>query len=141
MARGATLAELLTVLVIVGVTAAIVTPPLSRALDSASVHAAADRYAALHETARQLAVARSRLARLELDTTGPAATISLRQAGAWDTVRTWNLGGARLSATQTTITFSQLGLGFGASNTRLVFSRGTSAETLTVSRTGRLKRW
>ena len=39
------------------------------------------------------------------------------------------------------VTFSPLGIGFGASNTSIVFTSGAAAETLTVSRTGRLKRY
>jgi len=39
------------------------------------------------------------------------------------------------------VTFSTLGVGLGLSNARLIFSCGRAADTLTVSRTGRLKRF
>lgn len=139
--RGATLLELLSVVVIICIVTAIALPPLRREMDAAAVHAAADRYATLHEAARRLAVARGRLVRLTVDTARSEATIALRQGGGWDTVRTWALGEARLGTSQPVMAFAPTGLGFGLSNSRLVFTMGAAAETLTVSRTGRLKRW
>lgn len=142
MDRGATLPELLTVLAIVGICVSIAIPPLDRALDQAAVAEAADRYAAAHETTRQLAVARGTLARVELDTALRTATIALqRTRTAWDTVQVHPLGTARMQLTQKVVTFGPFGLGFGASNTRIVFARGAAADTLTVSRSGRLKRF
>ena len=139
--RGFTLPEMLLVLVLVGLAAGIVVPPLGRALDQAAVNEAAERYAVLHETARNLAIARGRNARVELDSTRREAVIALRRSGAvWDTLDAWTLGRAQLSASQTMITFSPLGIGTGASNTRIVFTAGIAAETVTVSRTGRLRR-
>lgn len=142
MSRGLTLPELLCVLAILGVTTAIVAPPLARALDRIAVDEAADRYAAVHETTRQLAIARSGLARLELDTARGTITMSWRGVtDAWDTVDTRPLGRARLAASGLAVTFTPYGFGWGFSNTTIVLSRGAAAETLTVSRSGRLKRW
>jgi Tfp pilus assembly protein FimT len=139
--RGITVPELLTVTVILGVLASVVTPPLARGLDRAAVHEASDRYAALHETTRQLAISRGSLARLELEPALKSGTVSWRRAGTtWDTILSRPLGSARLLASRRIVTFSPLGIGFGASNTRIIFSRGAAVETLTVSRTGRLKR-
>jgi type II secretion system protein H len=140
MSRGLTLPEMLTVLMIMGITAAIVAPPLRRSLDRAAVDDAADRYASLHEEARQIAVARGRPVRVELDTASRTATIAVANGGAWDTLQVQALGTASLSASRVVVTFSPLGIGFGASNTRVVIARGAAAETLTVSRTGRLRR-
>ena len=140
MDRGVTLLEMLVVIVIIGITASIVVPPLRRALDRAAVDDASDRYVAVHESARQLAVARGRLVRVELDTARRTATIEAAASGAWDTIAVHALGTASLTASRVIVTFSPLGVGFGASNTRLVLVRGEAAETLTVSRTGRLRR-
>jgi len=140
MNRGLTLPEMMIVLVIAGVAACIAVPPLRRSLDRVAVDDAADRYASLHELARQMAVARGRLVRVELDTTSRIATILVAARGAWDTASTQSLGTARLSASRVAVTFSPIGIGFGVSNTRLVLARGAAAETLTVSRTGRLRR-
>ena len=140
--RGATLLEMLAVLVVIAVMTAVALPPLHRALDQAAVRAAADRYATLFEAARDLALRRARLVQLTVDTARVEATMTMRQSGGrWDTVRTWALGEAQLATSQPSVAFAPIGIGFGLSNSRLVFSRGAAAETLTVSRTGRLKRW
>lgn len=137
-----TLPELVTVTVIIGVVTAIVTPPLVRSLDRLAVRQSADRYAILHETARQLAIARSRPVRISLDTAGPTASLAAQRTRTdWDTLFVRPLGSARLATGQPVVTFGPLGFALGLSNTTLIFSRGAFAETLTVSRTGRLKRW
>jgi hypothetical protein len=42
--------------------------------------------------------------------------------------------------TRDSIAFYPSGLGYGAANTRLIVSRGAAAETVTVSRAGRVRR-
>lgn len=139
--RGATLLELLCVLAIVGVLTAIAVPPVARSLDRAAASAAADRYAILFEATRSTAVSRARFTRLALDTMRAEAAILLADSGgAWDTLRVWRLGTVAIESGLPVAAFSPLGMGWGLSNGRVVFRRGAAAETLTVSRTGRLKR-
>jgi prepilin-type N-terminal cleavage/methylation domain-containing protein len=139
--RGATLPEMLTVLLIVGVLASLVMPPLRRTMDQLAVDGAASTFAAMHERARSLAVARSRLSRIELDSVRGDALVLVRDSlSGWDTLDVRPLGRVRFSASRVVVTFSPVGIGFGLSNTRIVFSSGAAAETLTVSRTGRLRR-
>lgn len=139
--RGFTLPELLLVLIIIAVLASISVPPLGRALDRLAVDQAASRYESLHESARSIAVTRGRLSRVQLDSSRHTAVLELKRAPTtWDTLQTQDLGRARLSASQTMVTFSPIGIGFGASNTRIVFTAGVAAETVTVARTGRLRR-
>lgn len=140
--RGVTLPELLIVLVLIGIAASIVVPPLGRALDRAAVMEGAERYGTVHETARALAVARGKQTRVELDSSRREASVALRRGiSAWDTVEVRGLGRAGFAASRIIVTFSPIGIGFGASNTSIVFTAGAAAETLTVSRTGRLKRY
>jgi Tfp pilus assembly protein FimT len=140
--RGATLPELTSVILILGVMASVAVPPARRFVDRASVAAAADRYSAAHELTRHTAIARGRLARYEVDRGALRLTLSLRNPrGTWDTLRLFHLGEVQLTVSQPTVTFNPLGIGSGASNTTVVLSRGAAAETLTVSRTGRLRRW
>jgi prepilin-type N-terminal cleavage/methylation domain-containing protein len=141
--RGVTLLEMMIVLVLVGLIAVIAVPPLGRSLDRAAVVEGAERYGAVHETARALAIARGRQSRVELDPARHEAVTSLRvgSGAQWDTVDARSLGRASFTASRVIIVFSPIGVGFGASNTSVIFTAGLAAETLTVSRTGRLRRY
>ena len=124
-----------------GVLASVVMPPLGRALDRAAVQEGVERFASAHATTRELAISRGTLARLELDREAHTVTVSvLRTAKAWDTVATYPLGSAQIACTNPTMVFNPIGIGHGASNTRVIFSRGAAADTVTTSRTGRLRR-
>jgi prepilin-type N-terminal cleavage/methylation domain-containing protein len=139
--NGFTLPELLSVVGIAGILVSVVIPPVNRALDRAAVREGVERVAALHAAARQAAISRATLARLELDSLRRTATVSVRRAPlAWDTVAAGSVGSARMTFTNGTLVFGPLGLGYGASNTTVVFVRGTAADTVTTSRTGRLRR-
>lgn len=139
--RGVTLPEVVTVLVLIGLVASVAIHPMGHALDRVAADEGAQRYGAMFETARAFAIARARQSRLEIDTARRTVTIALKRAGGWDTVDQRPLGRARIEASQTVVTFSSLGVGFGLSNARIIFASGRSADTLTVSRTGRLKRF
>ncbi len=142
MPRGVTLPELMSVMLIMGVIASVVVPPATRLVDRATVGGAADRLTAMHEVARQTAIARGRPARYEVDRPRLRVVLSVRDPhGGWDTVRVFQLGEVQLSVSQPIVTFNPLGIGSGASNTTVILARGAAAETLTVSRTGRLRRW
>jgi Tfp pilus assembly protein FimT len=139
--RGATLPELTVVTLIIGVLASVVVPPVRRYLDQATVRGASERFVAVHAVTRQSAILSGRLSRYVVDRGTNTLVLSLRTPqGRWDTVRVVPLGDLRLTVSQPTVTFNPLGVGYGASNTTVIFARGVSAETVTVSRTGRLRR-
>ncbi len=140
MRRGVTLAELFTVLTLIGLILGIALPPLAHTLDRIAVDEAIDRYAALHETTRQLAIVRADLARIEIDTAQRTAALSVRGVPMWDTIDVRTLGDAEIATSQPAVTFSPIGYGWGLSNTTIIARRGGVAETVTISRTGRLKR-
>ncbi len=141
MRRGFTLAELVSVMTIAGILTSVALPPLRGALDRAAVREGVERLAAAHATARQLAVTTGALTRLEVDPVQRSVTVSRQRALArWDTVATYPLGSAAVQCSNRVLAFSPIGLGFGLSNTRVIFSRGTAADTVTTSRTGRLRR-
>jgi len=140
MRRGFTLPEVLTVIAIASILLSLVVPPLGRALDEAAVREGVERFAALHETTRQLAIANGTLARLQVDAPARSAALSVETDHGWDTVAVHPLGSATIACSNPTIVFGPLGVGYGTSNTRVIFSRGRYADTLTTSRTGRLRR-
>jgi len=140
--RGVTLPELTSTLLILGVVTSVIVPPARRLADRALVAGAADRYASVHEVTRNTAIARGRAARYEVDRTAHRLALSVRNArGTWDTLRVFELGDVGIATGQPVVTFNPLGIGSGLSNTTVALSRGAAAETLTVSRTGRLRRW
>lgn len=47
--------------------------------------------------------------------------------------------GVRLTATRDSMTYAPPGLGVGAANLRVTLTRGAAAETVTVSRLGRVR--
>jgi len=140
MERGTTLAEVMSVTLIVALMASVITPTARRMLDRIAVQNAAQQVAAIHETARQAAIARGTMARYEIAKDRPVvAFMAKSRSGSWDTLHVWSLGAVQLRTSQRVVTFSPLGIGYGASNTTLVILRGAAVETLTVSRTGRLR--
>lgn len=139
MRHGATLLEMVLALSLVAVAMAMALPAFTRLLDGMAVRGAAAETHALLGAARHVAIHRASPVTVELDTA--RARILLRTKG--DTVRARDLGtvhGVHLAATRTTTVYSASGLGYGASNLTLVISRGAVADTLTVSRLGRVRR-
>jgi Tfp pilus assembly protein FimT len=139
MRHGTTLLEMVLALSLATIAMAMALPAFTRLLDGIAVRGAAVEAHALFGAARHIAIHRATAVTVELDTAG--ARILVRATG--DTVRARELGmvhGVRLAATRSTTVYSASGLGYGASNLTLVISRGAAADTLTVSRLGRVRR-
>jgi Tfp pilus assembly protein FimT len=110
----------------------------ARALDAAAVRAAAAEVRGAFTTARGLAVLRAERTAVRLDSAGGAVVV---HAGA-DTLRRLGVGarhGVRLAATRDSMAFAPPGIGHGAANLRVVLSRGRAADTVVVSRLGRVR--
>lgn len=139
MRRGITLVELALAMVIVSLMAALAVAGGRRLLDGMHVGAATGEAHTLFGVARQLAILGSRMVTLEIDTTGQRLLV---RAGT-DVLRVRELGqvhGVTLAATRLSTTYGATGVGYGASNLTLVVRRGQAADTLTVSRLGRVRR-
>jgi prepilin-type N-terminal cleavage/methylation domain-containing protein len=137
--RGFTLVEVLLVLAVAGILGALALPPLIAMRDRASVRAAATAAAAAFDAARALAITRARRAAVHVDTS--RARLVVHSFG--DTVLRVPLGdgwGVRVAASRDSTAFAPDGLGYGAANLSLVLSRGSSADTVTLSRLGRVTR-
>jgi prepilin-type N-terminal cleavage/methylation domain-containing protein len=139
MRHGTTLLEITSVLAILGIMASMAFPRFAGYRDRVAVGAGTTSAVAMLATARYAAVRRATITAISFDTI--AATITVF-AGA-DTIERRSLGavhGVRLTASRDSIAYAPNGMGYGAANTKLVVSRGAAAETLTVSRLGRVRR-
>lgn len=136
---GVSLVELLLVLVIVGLLTTLALPPYVAVRNRASVRAAATAAVAAFDAARALALTRGRRAAVRIDTL--AGRIVVHSMA--DTILRLPLAmswGVRLSASRDSSALAPDGLGYGAANLTLVIVRGAAADTVIVSRLGRVSR-
>jgi Tfp pilus assembly protein FimT len=137
--RGTTLLELILVMSLLGLVAVTALPALRGTQDRlAAEGAAAVTVRAMADT-RHHAVRRSTRTALFMD----SVTRHLTIVAGPETVTVHDLAalfGVSLSVTRDSIAWSPTGLGFGAANARVVLSRGQAADTVTVSRLGRIRR-
>lgn len=138
MRRGVSLLEISFVLALVGVLLGTVTPGLKHFADRARVDAATHEIARLYDGARFRAVHRGRFVTVTVDTL--AGTVSVEESGTGGVRREMEVAhGVALRVTRRVTTFSPTGLGYGAANTSVIVRRGSAADTVVVSRLGRLR--
>jgi Tfp pilus assembly protein FimT len=152
---GLSLAEVMVTIVVLGLVMLIGVPSLMRARARVDVAAARDAFVATHGLARQVAVQYGRLSRLHLDP---------RRNGFWVTADTGSIpgrpvldtvmppvflaerfGGVSLEAAPRVLCFDPRGIATPRGdcdlpNATLVFRRGGFADTVTISRLGRVRR-
>jgi prepilin-type N-terminal cleavage/methylation domain-containing protein len=138
MRHGLTLPELVLVLALGGILLAIAVPPLVRVLDRIEVGAAAGHIVAAHRRARVMAITRSQVLVLSID----SAQLTIQQRGT--TTPLWSepgpaANGISLGGPMRQFTFSPEGFSLGLSNATLHLSRGAAARSVVVSRLGRVR--
>ena len=136
--NGFTLIELTLVLLILALTSLIGLREMSVYLDHIATRDAVQLAASTVARARDEAVALHTPVSVRIDTTGAAVELRSR-LGLITRARLGDIHGVRLSTTRDSIAFDVRGLGYGAANTTLVAKRGRSADTLVVSRLGRVR--
>lgn len=137
--RGLTLLELVLTCTFVGLVAGIALPRAASMLDAIRVSQAAHEVAGAVTLARAAAIRRADPARLIVD----SARDELRIEVGGDTLHRRALGAMHrvdLRASRDTITYAANGLGYGIANSTIIVSLGQRAETVTVSRLGRMRR-
>jgi len=144
--RGFTAIEMVIVVVLVGILTTVAVPFIRNGTIKSNVRGAASAIASLHAVARNAAVQRGRVAVLVLKGSSATVLVVLKRSGSTvvDTVgAVENLGsrfGVALSTTQDSIIFTPRGIGTSASNTTVVVSRSSVADTVTIAAAGRLVR-
>jgi prepilin-type N-terminal cleavage/methylation domain-containing protein len=139
MRHGTTLPELIVVMTIVGVLATIGVTRTVALRDRMSVRAAATETMATFALARRWSLSRASRTAIAIDTSG--ASLIVRSYA--DTIARRRLGsshGVAMSASRDSMAYAPNGLGYGASNLTIVLRRGAAAETIFVSRLGRVRR-
>jgi Tfp pilus assembly protein FimT len=138
MRPGYTLAETLLFMVIAGIAMGIAVPRSIRVLDRIVVQSAAGDVRATLATARALAIAGA--SQVTVDVDSASGTLRVRRGG--EILFTRGVGsahGVRLSRTRDSLTYGSRGLGRGAANLSVIVRRGSAAETVFVSRLGRVR--
>lgn len=139
MRAGHSILELLIALALIGALLGVGAPSVRALADHAVVRGASAELAAVLSAARRAALLRSATASLFLDT----ARASVVMVAGPDTLLARAIarepGGVRLAATRDTIRFGPGGRGLGATNATLIVRRGRAADTLWVSRLGRVR--
>lgn len=135
---GVTLIELALVLVIIGLASLAGIRQLQHYLDRIATRDAARSAGALIGRARDEALALHSPVSVRVDTV--RAALELRVRGTpYGRLALGDIHGVALTTTRDSITFDVRGLGFGAANLTLIAKRGRAADTVTVSRLGRVR--
>lgn len=139
MRPGITLVELTVILVILGVVSATAIPRFGAMRDRLAVHGATSTLTTALIDTRHRAMRESRYVALTVDSARGLVVVRA-DVDTLDLHPLKELYGVSVRATRDSIAYYPTGLGFGAANSTYVVARGASAETVTVSRVGRVKR-
>ena len=135
--RGTTLLELLACMAVAGALLAITVPRYAAWRNVIAAREAASDLAGVLGSARETAVFRGGFIAVVLDTTRGA--VDSRAAGRLLSHRDEHARyGVAVAANRDSVVYDPTGLGYGANSVTIVVSRGAAAETITVSRLGRV---
>ena len=139
MRTGMTAIEVAITLSVIAIMLGVVVPSAARLRDGIAVRNATAEAVAAFAVARQSAIVRGARAELAID--DPPGNITVTVGG--ESVMRRDLEGSygiTLTTTRDSTAYSPLGLGHGVANLRMVIEKGRVAETIFVSREGRVRR-
>jgi Tfp pilus assembly protein FimT len=136
--RGATLAELVISLGVIGVVSSIAVPRVAGVMDRMSVKGGTQDVVLALAAARAASSRRGAYASFVADTrSGHLRVVSGGEVlFERDELHT---RGVKLEASRESVTFAPGGLGWGAANTTVIVSRGSRSDTVVMSRLGRVR--
>jgi len=137
-ARGATLIELTLVLAISSILCIISILHAGSFIDRMEVRGAVTEIESLFSVARHAAIARGSQSVLNIDASSGLLTVSAGGAA----VVSRNVGavhGVTISTARSSMTYSPIGVGYGAANFSLIVSRRAASDTIIISRLGRVR--
>jgi Tfp pilus assembly protein FimT len=133
-----TLTELVTVICLIAVLTLMAWPASGALRDRAAVRASTTEIAAALTFARRVALAEARPVAVIFDTAAARALVIAPP----DTVADHSIGRfhhTTLASTRDSIAFGPTGRGYGGSNTTILIRRNNAADTIIVSREGRVR--
>jgi prepilin-type N-terminal cleavage/methylation domain-containing protein len=142
MRRGYTLFELVAAIMVMGVGVAFALPKIRSWLDWIAVERAAAELTSALAVTRNTAVLRGVRTRLSIQR--DSLRLDKVKDQGWIPSGRWPgpaHQGVELAVSNPIVTFDPIGLGWGASNAKILLSRGLHIATITTSRLGRVKRW
>ena len=142
MSKGFTLLELIVVLCITAVLLAFWVPRAAALMDWLATERAARDVTTALAVGRNGAVMQA--ARVRISFSPDTIRIERLRGTSWE--RWWRTPGpashgVTLEVSNPVVQFGPFGMGWGVSNTKIVLRRGSQAETITMSRVGRVKYW
>lgn len=138
MRRGFNLIEMTIALAVIAILSAITLPRAAGFIDGIEVRGAVTEIAALFSTARHTAIARGAQASLDIDVSRGEMVIRVAQ----DTLQKREVGaahGVAITSNRASITYSPIGVGYGAANFTMIVSRNAVSDTIYISRLGRVR--
>jgi len=140
MPRGFSLLEIVLALALVAIVSGIALPRLQRPLDRMAVERAVYDVSAAHQRARSIAIARNRIAVLQIE----ADSLRIRVLSGIDTSTAWARAGpasygVTLQGPTQWLHFEPSGIGFGFANGTWTLAKGGSQRRIVISRLGRLR--
>jgi Tfp pilus assembly protein FimT len=135
---GATLVEITIVFTLVSAVCAVSIPRAATFIDRIAVRGAVTDIESLFSLARHAAISRGAQSVLAID--AAAGMFSIRVAGEMILERDVARGhGVAITSARQSMTYSPIGVGYGAANFSMVVSRGAESDSIIISRLGRVR--